>query len=41
MNNKKGLLQLDYTFPETDADDKIFYEYKEKLHQNMSLVKFY
>jgi tetratricopeptide (TPR) repeat protein len=38
---RKGLLQLDYTFPDNKEEEKTFQELEISLHLNMSIAKFY
>ncbi|CAG9315881.1 unnamed protein product [Blepharisma stoltei] len=38
---RKGLLQLDYTFPENPSEEDKFKELELTLHLNMSLAKFH
>lgn len=38
---RKGLLQLDYTFPDTPAQESLFKELESSLHLNMSISKYF
>lgn len=38
---RKGLLQLDYTFPDTEEQEKTFKTLEQSLHLNMAIAKYY
>jgi tetratricopeptide (TPR) repeat protein len=41
VHYRKGMLQLDYSFPDTEKEKADFYSMKTILHNNMGLVKYH
>ncbi len=41
FSNIKALLQFDYTFPDTEEENKRFDTLKEACHINMALAKYF